>query len=135
MDDHDFKEEEVRVDTFRSGVGIRSDAAVKVTHLPTGHTVTCNDSPSQHRNRKSALKQLTEKIQRGSYDLHPLRADEEGITETEVRIRRCSEAINAALERFGCRLDISVMVTTRGNIPHLDIVPVESFKGSAGDDP
>jgi len=64
------------------------------------------------------------------YDLHPLREDERDLSEGEIRVRRCSEAIQGALKRFGCRLDVSVLVTSRGNRPNLDIIPVEEFRGA-----
>lgn len=62
------------------------------------------------------------------YDLRPLREDEHGLTEEEVRVNRCSEAIQNALERFGCRLDVSVLVTARGCRPNLKVVTSECFQ-------
>ena len=82
-----IEDKDIRVDTYRaSGAGgqhvNKTDSAIRITHIPTGIVVQCQNDRSQHRNREMAMKMLKSRLY--ELELEKKKAEQEGIEKSDI---------------------------------------------------
>ena len=87
--DIDVNPADLRTDTYRaSGAGgqhvNKTDSAIRLTHLPSGIVVQCQNDRSQHKNRANAMKQLKAKLY--EHEIQKRNAEKQDLEETKSDI-------------------------------------------------
>ena len=117
----DIKPDDIRTDTYRSGGKggqhvNTTDSAVRITHIPTGIVVACQNERSQHKNREKAMSILRSRLY--EYELEKKRAVTKEIEDSKLDIDFGSQIRSYVLQPYRMVKDLR----TREEIGDVDRV-------------
>jgi len=109
----DIKQDDLRIDTYRSGGRggqhvNTTDSAVRITHIPTGIVVACQNERSQHKNRERGMKILRSKLY--EYELEKKQAETRKIEDSKLDIDFGSQIRSYVLQPYQMVKDVRTKV-------------------------
>ena len=130
-DDIQINEKDLKIDTYRSsGAGGQhvntTDSAVRITHIPTGTVVACQEERSQHKNRDKAMRMLKARIaeetrRKAEAEMAATRSSQVGSGDRSERIRTYNFPQNRLTDH---RIDLTLYKLDRIMEGDLDDVTV-----------
>jgi peptide chain release factor 2 len=107
------KPEDLRIDTYRSGGRggqhvNTTDSAVRITHIPTGIVVSCQNERSQHKNRERAMKILRSKLY--EHELEKKRAETKKVEDAKLDIDFGSQIRSYVLQPYRMVKDLRTRI-------------------------
>ena len=121
--DIEIDETQLRIDTYRSsGAGGQhvntTDSAIRITHLPTGIVVCCQNERSQHKNRATAMKMLKAKLY--EYEEEKRRSEADAIRGDKMENGWGSQIRSYVLQPYQMVKDLRTEVETSNTAGVLD---------------
>lgn len=130
-------EKDLQIDTYRaSGAGgqhvNRTDSAVRITHIPTGTVVACQEERSQHKNKEKAMRLLSSRIaeeqrRKAAAEMSAIRLSQVGSGDRSERIRTYNFPQNRVTDH---RIDLTLYKLDRvmeGDLDDLTVPLVNYF--------
>ena len=105
--------EDLRIDTYRSGGRggqhvNTTDSAVRLTHIPTGIVVSCQNERSQHKNRERGMKILRSKLY--EYEMEKKRAEAKKLEDSKLDIDFGSQIRSYVLQPYRMVKDVRTRI-------------------------
>ncbi len=140
----DLSPGDLRIDTYRaSGAGgqhvNRTESAIRITHLPTGVVVTCQDEKSQHKNKDKAMKVLKSRLyeheqSRQQNSIASARKSQVGTGDRSEKIRTYNFPQNRVTDHRVTGKNFNIEVILDGNLDDMVALLTEYFTKKALED-
>lgn len=125
----DINPKDLRIDTFRaSGAGgqhvNKTDSAIRITHIPTGIVISCQDEKSQHKNKERAMKVLKSRLYdyektKQQNDLANTRKSQVGSGDRSEKIRTYNFPQNRVTDHRITERNFNIEVILDGNVDEM----------------
>jgi peptide chain release factor 1 len=140
----DINSKDIRIDTYRaSGAGgqhvNKTESAIRMTHIPTGIVVSCQDESSQHKNRDKAMKVLKSRLydferNRQQNDIATNRKSQVGSGDRSEKIRTYNFPQSRVTDHRITEKNFNIETILDGNLDELIALLTEQYTKQALED-